>query len=320
MGEDYPSPSAAAIASAAEPGKPVVGWRPAIWQEPGGTVDGSRSGSFTQVSVPDGYARFMLGQLFEPWAADLITRASLKPGCRVLDVASGLGPVARLAAEAAGPGGRVVASDISAAMLAAASARPPGPGWAAIQYLQCPASAIAADNDSFDVVLCQQGLQFFSDRAAAVAEMRRVVRPGGTAVISAWAAGRPLGLFGPMIEALQETGVSEPFPGAFDDASYCLGVAELADLLRAAGFGGVDVQTVELDATWPTAEAATSTLLGTPFGPQVSALPAEARQQLRARLASKLGSRAHSITVHTVSNIARGTKQTAGQIIGGRGR
>ena len=67
-------------------------------------MDGSRSGSFTAVSVPDGYDRFMLGQLFEPWAADLIARAGLKPGRCVLDVASGLGPVARLAAQAAGPG------------------------------------------------------------------------------------------------------------------------------------------------------------------------------------------------------------------------
>jgi len=115
----------------------------------------------------------MLGQLFEPWAAHLITRAGLKPGCSVLDVASGLGPVARLAAEAAGPGGRVVASDISGAMLAVASARPHGSGWAAIEYLQCPASAIAAEDDSFDVVLCQHGLQFFPDRAAAAAEMQR---------------------------------------------------------------------------------------------------------------------------------------------------
>jgi len=271
-------------------------------------MDGSRSGSFTQVSIPDGYDRFMLGQLFEPWAADLIARASLKPGCCVLDVASGLGPVARLAAEAAGPGGRVVASDISPAMLAAASARPRGPGWATIEYLQCPASAIAAEDDSFDVVLCQHGLQFFPDRAAAAAEMRRVTRPGGTAVMSTWAAEHPLGLFGPMTEALQETGLAEPFPGAFDAGSYCLNVADLANLLKAAGFRDVGVETVELDATWPTAEAATSTLLGTPFGPQVSALPADAQQRLRARLADKLGDRADGVTVRTVSNTARGTK------------
>ena len=271
-------------------------------------MDSSRSGSFTQASVPDCYDRFMLGQLFEPWAAELIARAGLKPGCRVLDVASGLGPVARLAAETAGPGGRVVASDISAAMVAVASARPHAPGWAAIEYLQCPASAIAADDHSFDVVLCQHGLQFFPDRAAAVAEMRRVARPGGTAVMSTWAAGHPLGLFGPMIEALRESGMAEPFPGAFDGASYCLNVADLADLLQVAGFHDVGVNTVGLDATWRTAEAATSTLLGTPFGPLVSALPADAQQQLRARLASKLGNSADGVTVRTVSNIARGTK------------
>jgi SAM-dependent methyltransferase len=202
----------------------------------------------------------------------------------------------------------VVASDISAAMLAAAAARPHGPGWAPIEYRQCPASAIAAEDDSFDGVLCQHGLQFFPDRAAAAAEMRRVARPGGTGVMSAWAAEHPLGLFGPMIEALQETGMAEPFAGAFDGGSYCLNVADLADLLQAAAFSNVGVQTVELDATWPAAEAATSTLLGTPFGPLVSTLPADAQQQLRARLASKLGASADGVTVRTVSNIARGAK------------
>jgi len=171
-----------------------------------------------------------------------------------------------------------------------------------------PASAIAADDDSFDVVLCQHGLQFFPDRAAAAAEMRRVARPGGTAVMSTWAAEHPLGLFGPMVEALQETGVAEPFPGAFEVGSYCLRAADLADLLQAAGFGNVAVETVELDATWPTAEAATSTLLGTPFGPLVSALSADAHHQLRARLAGKLGDSAGGVTVRTVSDVDRGTK------------
>ena len=193
-------------------------------------------------------------------------------------------------------------------MLAVASARPHAPGWAAIEYLQCPASAIAADDDSFDVVLCQHGLQFFPDRAAAAAEMRRVARPGGTAVMSTWAAEHPLGLFGPMIEAAQETGIAEPFPGAFDSGSYCLSVADLADLLQAAGFGDAAVETVQLHATWRTAEAATSTVLGTPFGPLVSALPADAQQQLRAHMASKLGDTADGVIVRTASNIARGTK------------
>jgi ubiquinone/menaquinone biosynthesis C-methylase UbiE len=271
-------------------------------------MDSTRTGSFTQVSVADGYDRFMLRQLFEPWAADLVARAGLQPGYHVLDVASGLGPVARLAAAAAGPLGRVVASDISAAMLAAASARPVDPGWAPIEYLECPASAIVAGDDSFDVVLCQHGLQFFPDRAAAAAEMRRVTRPGGTAVMSTWAAGHPQGLFGPMIDTLREAGIAEPFPRAFDSDTYCLSVADLQDLLRAAGFDDVRVETAELDATWATAEAATATLLGTPFGPLVSALPADAQRQLRAGFASKLATSANGVTVRTVSNVACGIK------------
>jgi SAM-dependent methyltransferase len=271
-------------------------------------VADTRSGSFTQVSVPVGYAEYLLGQLFEPWAAVLVARAEIRPGYRVLDVASGLGPVARLAAETAGPGGLVAASDISGAMLAAAAARPVLPGWAPLEYLECPASAIAADDDSFDAVLCQHGLQFFPDRAAAVAEMRRVARPGGSVVLSTWAAEHPLGLFGSMNETLRELGMAEPFPRAFDSGSYRVGLAELRDLLLAAGVREVGTETVELHATWQTAEAATATLLGTPFGPLVSALPADAQRQIRARLATKLGASAGGVTVRTVSNIVRGTK------------
>lgn len=75
-------------------------------------------------------------------------------------------------------------------------------------------------------------------------------------VLGAWLRQqRESRLFGPMIEALPETGVAEPFLRAFDCGSYCLNVADLADLLQTAGFRDVSVQTVELDATWPTAEA-----------------------------------------------------------------
>src|SRR5580698_2651596 len=270
--------------------------------------EGARSLGFAQVSIPEGYDRFMLRQLFEPWAAELVARAEIGRGHRVLDVASGLGPVARLAAEAAGPGGRVVASDISAAMLAMAAARPADPQWAPIEYLECPASAITAHDDSFSAVLCQHGLQFFPDRAAAAREMRRVAQPGGTVVLSTWAAEHPLGQFGPVNETLREAGLAEPFPRAFDPDSYRVSAADLRELLQMAGLRDVRVETVILDARWQTAEAATATLLGTPFGPLVSALPAIAQEQIRAHLAGRLSASAGGVTVRTASNIARGLK------------
>jgi SAM-dependent methyltransferase len=191
-------------------------------------MDHSRSQGFIQVSVPAGYQRFMLGQLFEPWAAELLRRAGLQPGWSVLDVASGPGPVARLAATAVGPGGRVVASDISEPMLALAAARPASAGAAPIEFVACPASQIDAPDDAFDAVLCQHGLQFFADKRAAALEMRRVARPGGIAVVSTWAAERPLGLFAPMAQTLAELGVAEPYPRAFDADSRVPGNAVLS--------------------------------------------------------------------------------------------
>lgn len=271
-------------------------------------MDSPQSQSFAHASVPEGYERFMLRQLFEPWAREMVKRAGLRRGWSVLDVASGLGPVARLAAAAVGPSGRVVASDISAPMLALAAGRPGSADDAAIEFLQCPASAIDAADDSFDAVLCQHGLQFFADRAAAVQEMRRVARPGGIVVVSTWAAERPLGLFGPMNETLQELGMTEPYPGAFDPDSYRLGRAELEDLLRTSGWRDVRVETVELDARWDSTGAAANTVLGTPFAPLVAALPGDEQERVRRRLIIKLGESDHGVTVRTASNIARGRK------------
>jgi SAM-dependent methyltransferase len=273
-----------------------------------GGVDSSRNQIFARMSIPEGYERFTLRQLFEPWARELVRRAELQPEWSVLDVASGLGPVARLAAAAVGPDGRVVASDISAPMLALAAGRPRSDGWATIEFLECPAAAIDAGDDSFDAILCQYGLQYFADRAAAIGEMRRVARPGGIVVVSTWAAERPLGLFGPMAETLAELGLAEPFPRAFDPDIDCLSAAELKDLLRTSGWRDVQVEMVELDARWDSAEAAANTVLGTAFGPMVSALPGDTQEQVRARLITKLGESDHCVIVRTVSNIARGLK------------
>jgi ubiquinone/menaquinone biosynthesis C-methylase UbiE len=267
----------------------------------------ARSAGFTAASVPEAYDRFMAPQLFEPWARELVGRAELRKGSSVLDVASGPGTVARLAAAVAGADGRVVASDISPAMLAVAAAKPVDPAWAPIEYLECPATAIDAAEGSFDAVLCQQGLQFFPDRERAVGEMCRVARPGGVLMVSTWASERPLGLFGPMAEALQEAGMAEPYPHAFDPRSYSLGAAELRSLL--SGLRDLVVETVVLDAVWRNADDAVATLTGTPYGPGIRALPAEAQQRVRTLFAGRLRPSADgTITIRTASHIGRGVR------------
>src|SRR5260370_19991117 len=90
-------------------------------------TDELRSRTFTQATIPAGYARFLLSQMFEPWASEMLARATLHPGDAVLDVASGLCPVARLAAAAVGRPGRGVASGLRPAKHALAAAPPTQP-------------------------------------------------------------------------------------------------------------------------------------------------------------------------------------------------
>ncbi|MGO9319262.1 MAG: class I SAM-dependent methyltransferase [Solirubrobacteraceae bacterium] len=268
----------------------------------------ARSHAFASVSVPEAYDRFMARQLFGPWARELVRRAGMRTGDSVLDVACGPGTVAHLAATQVGEAGRVVASDISAAMLAVAAAKPAQPGSAPIEYLECPVTALETADASFPLVFCQHGLQFFADRLSALGEIHRSLEPGGVVLVSTWAAEYPLGLFGPIADAMRELGIDEPYPRAFDSQSYVLGASELGDLLRSAGFRHVAVETVELDCTWDTTDDALATVSGTPFGPLVATLPAADQEKFRSRLLELLGNPAEQVTVRTASNIARGVK------------
>jgi SAM-dependent methyltransferase len=131
------------------------------------------------------YERGLVPAVFAPWAALLIEQAALQPGERVLDVACGTGVVARRAAQHVDPTGKVIGLDLHADMLAVARSLPEVPG-VSIEWQVGNALALPFSDETFDVVLCQQGLQFFSDRPAALREMHRVLLPGGRVVLSVW--------------------------------------------------------------------------------------------------------------------------------------
>jgi ubiquinone/menaquinone biosynthesis C-methylase UbiE len=128
------------------------------------------------------YQQTFVPAIAEPVAPPLLEQAALVPGERVLDVACGTGVVTRQAADAVRPTGRVAGLDLSAEMIEVAASLParPGcvPGWR-----QGDAGTLPYRDETFDVVLCQMGLMFFPDRAAALREMRRVLVPGGRVVV-----------------------------------------------------------------------------------------------------------------------------------------
>lgn len=188
-----------------------------------------------QQSFPVIYERVLVGPMFRPWGELLLDRLRPASGERLLDVACGTGIVARLARARVGASGAVVGVDLSPDMLAVATAAAPDIEWRAGSALDLP----LGDGERFDVATCQQGFQFFADRAAAAGQLRRATAPGGRIGVSTWRSVAEH----PTFAALQA--VAERHLGPIVDQRHTFGDgAELAALLAAAGFEDVDVTTV----------------------------------------------------------------------------
>jgi SAM-dependent methyltransferase len=121
-----------------------------------------------------------LAAAFGPWAEGLVILADLQHGERVLDVACGTGVVARAAAKRTAAD-NIVGVDVNDSMLA--EARRVSSGMP-IEWRLANAASLPFVNEAFDVVFCEQGLQFFSDARSGVNEMFRVLARGGRAAVS----------------------------------------------------------------------------------------------------------------------------------------
>jgi ubiquinone/menaquinone biosynthesis C-methylase UbiE len=173
-------------------------------------------------------ARYHLG----PWARGLVGLARLQPGERVLDLACGTGVVARLAAPAVGLTGQVTGLDLKPGMLAVARSLPP-PSGPSITWIEGSAVDMNLPNASFDIVLCQQGLQFFPDRPAALREMRRVLVPNGRVLLSVWRIMGPYHVA--VAEALRQH-VGAEAAATFSASRVVPDAEELYHLVVEAGF------------------------------------------------------------------------------------
>ena len=116
----------------------------------------------------------------------LIEQLRPKPGDSVLDVACGTGGLACELAAAVGPTGRVVGVDLSQAMVDAATARAAEAGLRNACFSRMDAQALALPDTSVDVVTCCFGLMYVPDPEQAIAQMRRVLRPGGRLGLAVW--------------------------------------------------------------------------------------------------------------------------------------
>ena len=188
-------------------------------------------------SAPENYEQFLVPVIAAPLATNLIDIAQLRRGERVLDVACGTGVVARLAAERVGDTGAVAGLDLNPGMLAVA--RSVTPSDMTIDWHEASAEAMPLSDESFDVVLCQLGLQFVPDKPAALREMQRVLVPGGRLIINV--VGPKPRAFAILAEALAHH--IKPETSGFVDVVFSLhDPGELQHLISGAGFRDVAVQ------------------------------------------------------------------------------
>jgi ubiquinone/menaquinone biosynthesis C-methylase UbiE len=185
----------------------------------------------------------------------LLDLARPGPGERVLELASGPGGLGLAAAERVGPGGEVVISDVAAPMVAAARARAQARGLANVRARELDFESIDEPDESFDAVLCREGLMFAIEPARAAAEARRVLRPGGRAAVAVWGPRERNPWLGLMLDAVgEQLGETLPPPGM--PGPFALSHAEgLHALLAGAGLVEVAVEEVDVPLRVPSAES-----------------------------------------------------------------
>ena len=181
------------------------------------------------------------------WKRFAVDRAGPRAGQRVLDLAGGTGDLAKLFAARVGPGGTVVHTDINGAMLAGGRDKLLDAGLA-LPTVQCNAEALPFADRSFDIVSIAFGLRNVTRKDAALAEMRRVLAPGGVAIVLEFSRVTP------SLAPAYDWDSFNVLPRlgrliAKDDASYRY-LAEsirvhpdqetLAQMMRDAGFDAVD--------------------------------------------------------------------------------
>jgi ubiquinone/menaquinone biosynthesis C-methylase UbiE len=226
-------------------------------------------------SAPELYERYLVPAITLIWASDLIDRVRPTQGERVLDIACGTGAVTRLAALRM-MSGRVVGLDLNPGMLGVARSVPDN--GAPIEWVEGSALSLPFDDRSFDVVLCQLGLQFFPNRPLAVSEMRRVLAPGGRVALSVYSSIEQTPAAHAFVQALDQR--LGPDASKIKRAEHSFAQPDdLGVLMTVAGFESVNVSTVTQRITFPSVfDYVRFQLIATPMAGLLSNRPVVERE------------------------------------------
>jgi SAM-dependent methyltransferase len=241
---------------------------------------------------------------WDRYGGQTVARIGLRPGDRVLDACCGTGASALPAAHAVGPAGQVLGFDVAEPALVLARAKARAQGLTNVEFRAVDVEHIGLPAESFHAVVCVFGVFFLPDMAAAVAELWRLVRPGGTLAITVWGPG----FLEPATTAFwAAVGAERPdLVGGFHPWTRVTDPAALAELFR---HGGAATPVVEAESgTHPLADPEDwwTIVLGTGYRATVQQLdPAAARRVRSASVAWLRQREVHELQTNVVYARAR---------------
>ena len=198
-----------------------------------------------QITAATTYETLFVPALFAQWAPTLAEAAHIRPGQRVLDVACGTGVLAREIVSRVGPSGHVVGIDAGPGMIAVARKLS-----AAIEWREGVAEELPFPDQSFDAVVSQFGLMFFTSREQALREMLRVLVPGGRLALAVWNSVDSMPAYQAELALLDK--LAGPQAATALSAPFAMGdLGALTATFAAAGIASVDIATHVGTANFP---------------------------------------------------------------------
>jgi ubiquinone/menaquinone biosynthesis C-methylase UbiE len=242
----------------------------------------------TYGAAADHYGLASLG-FWDRFGSATVSRLPLAAGDAVLDLCCGAGASALPAARAVGPAGHVLGVDVAGPLLEMAWAKAAHEGLANIEFRQGDATRTGLASGSFDAVVCVFGVFFVADMAAFVAEMWRLVRPGGVLAITTWGQG----LWEPASTCFWDSvrAVEPSLFKAFNPWDEITTPQALADLFVRGGVADSAVVGTPWHQHLDSPGQFWDIVLGTGYRATTDALGYEQRTQMHRRLLSELRSR-----------------------------
>jgi SAM-dependent methyltransferase len=230
--------------------------------------------------------REKLWKASRPISEWMIQRLDPQPGNTVLELAAGLGDTGSMAARLVGESGRVLITDFAPQMVAAARRRAEEMGVENVEFRVLDAERMDLQSDSVDGVLCRWAYMLTIDPAAAFAETRRVLRPGGRLAFSVWASRERNPMLSLVGRVLESQGRIAPPDHEASGAFVMADPGRIQELVVGAGFTEPEIE--EVSFRWPFADqdAYWRYLIETSAStsPVLRSLPLEAQETVRGQV------------------------------------